>query len=129
VGHSGRVAGLLDAHAEVHDVHDDLHVALGLELPAHDPEAQEGLAAPGDEAGDDGVEGALAGRVAVGPALVETEQFAPVLEAEAQPGGHAAAHAPEIALDQAHHAAFPVGHREVDGVAVLQGGMARLQPP
>ncbi len=128
MAHAGRIARFLGVHAEVDEVHDDLDMAEGLELPAHDAVAEEGHAVLGDEAGDDGVEGPFAGGVGVGVALFEVEELAPVLEAEAQVAGrHAAAHAAVVALDEAHHVAFAVGGGEVDGIAFLQGRVARLQ--
>ena len=30
--YTGRIAGLLDVHAEIHEVHHDLHMAQGLEI-------------------------------------------------------------------------------------------------
>ena len=39
-----RVAGLLQVHAEVDEVDDDLHVALRLHVAAHHAEAHERLA-------------------------------------------------------------------------------------
>ena len=61
-----RVAGLLQAHAEVDHVHQDLHVPLRLHVAAHHAETQERRAILGDERGDDRVERALARRIAVG---------------------------------------------------------------
>ncbi len=64
-----RVAGFLEVHAEVDQVDQDLHLALGLGGAAHHPEGKPGLAVFGDEAGDDGVEGPLVRLVDVGMAL------------------------------------------------------------
>src|SRR5690606_14350147 len=55
-----RVAGLLQVHAEVDQVHHDLHVALRLHGSAHHAEAHPRLSVLRDEGRDDGLERALA---------------------------------------------------------------------
>ena len=58
------VAGFLQAHVEVEQVDEDLHVALRLHVAAHDAEAHHGPSVFGEHRGDDGVERPLAGGVA-----------------------------------------------------------------
>ena len=100
---------------------------LGLGSATHDTEADPGFAVSGNKCGDDRVEGSFPRRVAVGAARGEIEQLGPVLEHESQPiRYHPRTHSPEVALDQAHHVAFSVGHGQVDGVAVAQGLVAGL---
>ena len=113
-----RVAGLLQVHPEVDHVHEDLHVALRLHVSAHDTEAHERRAVLGDEGGNDGVEGTLARRIRVGPALGQVEQLAAVLQHEAQPRrDHARPHSAIVALNERDHGAVGVGNRQVHGVA------------
>ena len=123
---AGAVAGGLDVEAVVDAVDDDLRLALRLHVAAHDAEGHPGLAVFGGEAGDDGLEGALAGGVDVGVAVLEGEELAAVLEHEAEAvGDEAGAHAAEVGLDlRDHHAVF-VGDGEVGGVAVA-GGLAGM---
>ena len=117
-----RIAGFLQVHAEVDEVHDDLHVTLRLHAAAHDAERQPGLAVLGDEGGNDGVERPLARRVDVGVAVLEREQLAAILQDEAAAvGRHARAHAAVVALDQRDHVAGRIRHRHVDGVALIEG--------
>ncbi len=123
---AGAVAGGLDVEAVVDAVDDDLRLALRLHVAAHDAEGHPGLAVFGGEAGDDGLEGALAGGVDVGMAVLEGEEFATVLEHEAEAvGDEAGAHAAEVGLDLRDHDAVFVGDGEVGGVAVA-GGLAGM---
>ena len=98
------VAGGLDVEAVVDAVDDDLRLALRLHVAAHDAEGHPGLAVLGGEAGNDGLEGALAGLVDVGMAVLKREEFAAVLEHEAEAvGDEAGAHAAEVGLDHGDH--------------------------
>ena len=113
--HAWRITGLLDVHAEINHVHDYLRVAHGLEIAAHHAERHERLAVFGHKRRNDGLERTFARRVGVGVRGIEVEQFAPVLEHEAQPvGNHAAAHAPVVALDQRNHVTILVGGGQVN---------------
>ncbi len=113
------VAGGLDVEAVIDPVHDDLLLAHRLHVAAHHAEAHPGLAAPGREARDDGLERPLARRIDVGMAVPQREQLAAILEHEAEPVRHqAGAHAAEVRLDHRHHHAGRVGDGEVGGVAV-----------
>ncbi len=73
------VAGFLQVHAEVDEVHQNLHVPLRLHVAAHHAEAQPRLAVFRHEGRDDGVEGALAGLVDIKMAFFQSEQGAAVL--------------------------------------------------
>ena len=123
-----RVTGLLQVHAEVEHVDQDLHVTLRLHRAAHHAEAQPRLAVLRGERGNDGVERTLARRVAVGMVLAQHELLAAVLQDEAQARRrHAAAHAAVVGLDQRDHHAVGVGGGEVDRVAFVElRGRARL---
>ena len=79
------VARLLQAHVEVEQVHENLHVALRLHVAAHDAEAHHRAAVLGDQRGNDRVERPLPGGVGVRTAGREVEQFAAVLQAEPEP--------------------------------------------
>ena len=115
------VARRLQAHAEINNIDQHLHMALGLHAAAHQAEAHDRLAVFHHEGGDDGVEGPLARRVNIGVALVEREQGAAILENKAQPVGHQPrAHAAIIGLDQGDHHAVLVGHGQVDGITLRQ---------
>ena len=126
----GGVPRFLEIHVEVDEVEKNLDVGLGLGGASHDPEAHVGLSVPGDEGGDDGVKGTLPRGVRVEVTLFEGEQLPSVLETEPEAvGAETRAHAPVVALDQGHHVAVGVGHGEIDGVALLQGGVPRLVAP
>ena len=118
------VAGFLRVEAVVDHVDDDLGLSLRLHAAAHDAIGHPRLSVLAGEAGDDGVEGALAGGVDVGVAVGQGEQFAAVLEHEAQRpavravGRQAAAHAAIVGLDPADHHAVAVGDAEIGGVAL-----------
>ena len=123
---AGAVAGGLDVEAVVDAVDDDLCLALRLHVAAHDAEGHPGLTVLAGEAGDDGLEGALAGGVDVGVAVLEGEELAAVLEHEAEAvGDEAGAEAAEVGLDLRDHDAVFVGDSEVSGVAVV-GGVAGM---
>ncbi len=71
----------------VDSVDDDLGLTLGLHVSSHDTEGHPGLAVFGGEAGDDGLEGAFAGLVEVGMAVLQGEEFGAILEHEAEAVG------------------------------------------
>src|SRR5690242_18898073 len=77
------VARRLRALAVVGDAHEDLRVALRLHRAAHHAEAHHRLAAFRDEAGDDGLVGALPRPDAVRVPGLEAEGAAPVLQRDA----------------------------------------------
>ena len=107
------VAGFLHVHAEVDDVGQHLHVALRLHVAAHEAERHERLAVLHHEAGNDGVERPLAGRIDVGGLGIERIQLAAILEHEAQMiRDQARAHAAIVGLDQRDHHAVLVGGGE-----------------
>jgi hypothetical protein len=104
------VAGVLNAHAEVDQIAQDLHLALGLHCAAHDAERQPRLAVAGDEARDDGVHRAFAGRVAVGVVVFETEHGAAILQHESQAVGHETrSHREIVGLNEGDHHAVAIG--------------------
>ena len=117
-----RVAGHLRVLAVVEHAHQCLHVALGLHVGAHHAIAHDGLPVLRDKGWNDGVKRPLARRHQIGPVgtcRVGAEPEAPVLQANAERGLHAArAKAGEVALDEAHHHAVLVGRCEVDGAAL-----------
>src|SRR4051794_10935842 len=57
------VAGFLQSHAEVEEVHKNLDMALRLHIAAHHAEAHHGLTVFGNKCGNDRVERALAGGI------------------------------------------------------------------
>jgi hypothetical protein len=69
VVHARRVAGLLQVHAEIDEVHDDLDVPLGLHVAAHHPEGDPRLAAAVMKAGMMVWNGRLPGRTSSGDLL------------------------------------------------------------
>src|SRR5207342_1462726 len=70
-----RIAGFLQVHAEVDQVHQDLRMALRLHRTAHHAEAQPRLAVVGDERGNDGVERTLARCEGIRMAFLQHELF------------------------------------------------------
>jgi len=113
------VAGGLHVEPVVHAVDDDLRLALRLHVAAHDAERKPGHAVSGGEAGDDGLEGAFAGRVDVGVAVLQGEKFAAILEHEAKAVGYQTrTHAAKVRLNDGNHHAVLVGGAEVRGIAV-----------
>src|SRR6202044_1530774 len=113
------VAGGLDIEAVVDAIHDDLRLSLGLHVAAHDAEGKPGYAVSGGESRNDGLEGALAGGVDVGVAVLEGEELAAILKHETEAVcDEARAHASEVRLNLGDHEAVAVGGGEVGGVAV-----------
>jgi hypothetical protein len=89
------------------------------------PKASHGTPLRG-EAGNDGLEGPLAGRVDVGVSILKGEELAAILEHEAEAvGDQARAHAAEVRLNHRDHHAVFVGGGEVGGVAVA-GSLAGI---
>src|SRR5690606_12632715 len=116
VAHARRVAGLLQVHAEVDEVAQDLDLALRLHVAAHDAESEQGAAGPRRKARNNSMKGPLAGRVGVRVRRIERERRAAVLQAEAiARHGDAGAEAVIVALDQRDHVAVSVGRCEIDG--------------
>ena len=119
------VAGFLHIHAEIDLVDEHLHVALRLHRAAHEAEGFPRRAVLQHEAGDNRLERALARRVDVGVARFEGEEFAAILEGEAEAGHRdAGAHAAVVRLDERHHVALGVCGAQIDGVAILERGVA-----
>ena len=126
VAQARRIARLLEVHAEIDQVDQDLHMRLWLHRPTHNAETQPGLAVFGNECRDDGVERAFARLEAVGMALFKAEQLTAVLQVEAEAGRyHARTHAAVIALDQRDHVAVFIGRGKVNGIAVFQLRVSR----
>jgi hypothetical protein len=116
---AGRVGGGLHVETVVDAVDDDLRLPLGLHVSAHDAEGEPGCAVAGGEAGNDGLEGALAGCVDIGVPILEGEELAAILKHEAEAvGDKAGAHATKVGLNLGDHHAVGVGGAEVSGVAV-----------
>ncbi len=129
VPHPRRVARFLQVHVEVDEVHDDLRMRLRLHRAAHHAEAEPRLAVLRDEGRDDGVEGPLARGIGIELAVPQIEQLAPALQAEPQSRRtQPRPEAPEVALDQRHHVAVLVRHREVNRVSLLEDRVSRLDP-
>ena len=119
VPESRRVHRFLRVHPEDQHVEQQLRVTLRLHRPAHEPEGQEGLAVPGDEARDDRVEGPFARGDLVRVPVVDHESGAPVLQREAQPRNDDSRPEPrEHRVDERDHVAVGVGDREVDRLGV-----------
>ena len=90
------------------------------------PKDIQGLPSLHGEAGNDGLERALAGRVDVGMAVLQREEFAAILEHEAEAvGDESRAHAAEVGLDLRDHHAGGVGDGEIGGVTVA-GSLAGM---
>ena len=111
---------------------------LRLHRAAHHAVRQPWFAVFGHERGNDGLERALARRIAIRMrrlgisglrvAALQHEHLAAILEDETQARRrHAAAHAAIVRLDQRDHHAVGIGGGEVDGVAFVEfGNDARL---
>src|SRR5689334_14845722 len=95
-----RVAGFLQVHAEIDQVHHDLDVALRLHVAAHHTEADPRLAVLRDEGRNDRVERTLAGLERVRVTFFQYEELAAILKDEAESGRrHARSHAAIVRLD------------------------------
>jgi len=120
------VTGFLKIHPEVDHVDDDLHVPLGLHVPAHHTEGDPRFAVLHRERRDDRVERALTRFEVVGAVRIEVEEPAAVLQAEAETLDDIARSEPGVvALDQRHHVAVLVGGGQVRRVALVQARVAR----
>src|SRR2546427_6153040 len=110
---AGVVDRLLEIHIEDQEVEQDLHLALRLTRAAHHSEAEPGRLAPalgpGDEAGNQGVEGTLPWRHRVRQALGEGEPRPPILQGETRPGDdHTRSELLKVAVDERDHVAVLV---------------------
>ena len=111
-------------------------MALGLHETAHDTEGANGLAIPGQEAGDDGVIRALAALETIVTAFLQGEVGSPVLQADGRARDHhSGAKLHVIALDEGDHVALPVGSAEIHRVPAggisgggVEGGLADQRP-
>src|SRR5262245_32769841 len=91
----------------------------GLPIAAHGGEPEHGAIPAGHHAGDQGVEGPLPRREAVGMLRIHVEIRAAVVEDDARPRRHhARAECAEKALDHGQDSALAVGDDEAGGVAV-----------
>ena len=116
--YTGGVAGFLEAHVEIEQIDENLHVPLRLKVAAHHAEAHHRLAVFGDEGGNDCVERSFAGGVGVWVAGFEIEQLAAVLQAEAELWRtQARSEAAEVALDERDHVVVFVGRSEINRIA------------
>ncbi|GBD26920.1 hypothetical protein HRbin30_02263 [bacterium HR30] len=114
-----KVEGLLDVGAKVNHVGNHLHMGLRLVVATHDPKRQDGLLALEQHGRDDGVQGALARRHAVGVSWVDNKPSTTVLQHDAGVGhGNSRAERKVEATDHGYDVSFRVGHGEVNGVAL-----------
>ena len=65
------IAGFLQIHPEIHEVDDDLDMALGLHVAAHQPKGGVRNPVPSHKGGNDGVKRPLSGFEGVGVVRVE----------------------------------------------------------
>lgn len=65
---------------EIHQVHDHLHMPLGLHVATHHAERPQRFTVLAEKPGDDGVEGRFAGCQATGVTWIKTEFFTAVLQ-------------------------------------------------
>jgi hypothetical protein len=91
------------------------------------PKASQGTPSfAGGEAGDDGLERALAGRIDIGVSILQGEELAAILKHEAEAvGDQTRAHAAKVRLNDRDHHAVLVGGAEVRGVSVA-GSLAGI---
>ena len=115
-----RIARLLQAHAEVDQVHHDLHMALRLHLPAHHTETDPRPAILRDERRDDRLKRTFARRISVELSFLEIKQRPAILQRETQPlRRHARTEAQIQTLNQRYHVPLPVRRRQINRVAVV----------
>ncbi len=127
VSASNRFTGELHVHLMIDDVDENLHLALRLHVTPHHPETQPRLAIFGHHGRDDGVKGTLVGLQNVGVPLFKREETATVLQRKTQVARHMA-RAPrgKVAFDERDDIAVLIDHRQVDGIASLEFGVAGL---
>jgi len=117
--HPWHVLGLLDVQAVLQEAREEVHVAVGLVVAAHDAVGHDHAAVAGDHAGDDGVERALARGDAVGVIRVEHEALGAVVQHYPGARRHqAAAEVEEQGVDEAAGVTVLVDHRDVDRALV-----------
>ena len=116
----GGVQRLLGVQVEVHIVHDHLHMALGLHVPAHNPKGPHRASViPQQESGDNGVVAALARLEAVRVSGRKGKVVSPVLEGHAGAGNYYAGTEPHvIGLNIGHHIALFIGATQIDCAAL-----------
>ena len=109
-----RVQSLLGIHVEVDHVHDNLHMALGLHVAAHDAERSDRPVVLHQKARDDRVVGALAGHQAIDVVRIQREIRASVLQCDAGSVNHdPGSESHIVGLNVGHHIAFPVRAAQV----------------
>ena len=122
------IPSLLQAHAKVDDIDNDLGVTLRLHRTAHDTKTHQRFSVLHDESRDDGMERPLAALYNVRMTLVERKQLSAILQHEAELSRrHAGTHAAIVALDQRHHVSVLIGNGQVDCIASLELGVTRRQ--
>ena len=99
--YSRGIPSLLEVHAEIDHVDQDLYMSLRLHVPAHYTKTHIGSSIPCHKGRNDGMERPLSRGIAIEVPFFQAEQFSPVLQYKSKfIWGHPAAHATEIALDQ-----------------------------
>mmetsp|Transcript_5504 Transcript_5504/g.15779 ORF Transcript_5504/g.15779 Transcript_5504/m.15779 type:complete len:290 (+) Transcript_5504:508-1377(+) len=115
------IQSFLRFHPVIHHPAQYLHMPLWLHKASHHAEGAEELLAVGPlgggGSGDDGVEGALVGRQAVGVIRVQNEVGPPILQREAASfADDTGSEAHVVGVDEAAAVAIPVHGAEVHGV-------------
>ena len=106
-----RVPRFLEIHPEVHEIDDDLHMALRLDVAAHDAVCNQRQAIFRDESGDNGMKRTLPRAEIIGMLRIQAEPRAAVLQAEAQPARHVPRTAAMVdGLDERDHVPVLVSH-------------------
>ena len=100
---------------------------LRLRCPAHDAKAEPGLPVLGYECWDNRVEGTLTRCVGIKAPGRKIEELPSVLKDKPKArDSHARAHASVVTLNERDHVAFSIGGGEVNGIAFVEVGIARL---
>ena len=81
------ISSRLHVEPVVDPVDDDLRLALRLHVAAHNSESKPWHTVLSGETGNDGLEGALAGRIDVGVSILKGEELAAILKHEAEAVG------------------------------------------